>query len=360
MSRLFMTLLLLLGILSCASPDTSPDSRIQVFYYPWYGTPERDGNYRHWAHDQMGAVENRVSYQGDTDIGADFYPAGGCYSSNDPDVLARHMQQIVQAGVGSLAVSWWGEQSFEDDTLEGVFAAAENAGLKVSLHLEPLPDRDAKVCHEALAYFLGRFSDHPALYRDPHSGLPLVFVYDSYLSTVQQWQRLLTPDGDLSIRGTTLDCVMIGLWVEEHHGQDLLEAGFDGMYSYFATDGFTYGSSTRNWPQMARFAKGHGMSFVPCVGPGYADLRIRPWNGANQRDREGGAYYRRMAAAAVGISPETIGLTSFNEWHEGTQIEPAQPAQAVGFTYRDYGVVKPDGYLKMTKEWIRGFPPSRY
>jgi glycoprotein endo-alpha-1,2-mannosidase len=349
---ILFTVFLMLGAIGCGVQNPAPDARVHAFYYPWYGTMELDGEFRHWAHDQMGAVEDRVSYTGADDIGADFYPEGGCYSSNDPEVLARHMNQLRQAGVGALSVSWWGEGSFEDAALPALFDAADEAGLQISLHLEPLPGRDAKVCHDALKYFLGHFGSHSALYRDPDSGLPLVFVYDSYLSPAEEWQRLLTSGGDLSIRGTSLDCVMIGLWVEKNHGSDLHRAGFDGLYSYFATDGFTYGSSTKNWPQMAAFARENGMMFVPCVGPGYADLRIRPWNTVNQRGREDGAYYQRMAAAALAVDPPMIGLTSFNEWHEGTQIEPAQPAEAGGFTYQDYGVVDAHGYLKMTLDWI--------
>ena len=230
--------------------------------------------------------------------------------------------------------------------------AAARSGLKVSLHLEPLPGRDAAVCREALASYLGRYASHEALARDPERGLPIVFVYDSYLSSVEEWRRLLAPAADLTIRGTDLDCFMIGLWVERHHGDDLHRAGFDGMYTYFATDGFTYGSSTVNWPAMAAFAREQGMTFVPCVGPGYADLRIRPWNTANQREREGGVYYRQMAASALAVEPAMIGLTSYNEWHEGTQIEPAEARIAGGFRYRDYGSEGLDGYLTMTAEWM--------
>ena len=352
MTRLLLALALAAAALGCGMPAPDPDPRVHAFYYPWYGTPEFDGEYRHWAHDQMGAVEHRVSYPGGDDIGADFYPAGGCYSSNDPAVLARHMDELRSAGVGSLCASWWGEGSFEDAAMPALLDAAARSGLKVSLHLEPLPGRDAAVCREALASYLGRYASHEALARDPERGLPIVFVYDSYLSSVEEWRRLLAPAADLTIRGTDLDCFMIGLWVERHHGDDLHRAGFDGMYTYFATDGFTYGSSTVNWPAMAAFAREQGMTFVPCVGPGYADLRIRPWNTANQREREGGVYYRQMAASALAVEPAMIGLTSYNEWHEGTQIEPAEARIAGGFRYRDYGSEGLDGYLTMTAEWM--------
>lgn len=356
MKRAALALSLLAFAAGCGG-ERAPDARVHAFYYPWYGTPERDGEYRHWAHAQMGAVDERVHYPGGADIGADFYPAGGCYSSNDPALLRRHMAQLRDAGVGALCVSWWGVGSFEDRALPALLDAAAAGGLAVSFHLEPLPGRDAALSRRALASLLERFGAHPALWREPETGRPLVFVYDSYLSPVAEWARLLTPAGDLSIRGTELDCVMIGLWVEEGHGEDLAQAGFDGAYSYFATDGFTFGSTTTHWPRMAEFCRARGLRFVPCVGPGYADLRIRPWNDANQRGREGGDYYRRMAAAALAVAPSLIGLTSWNEWHEGTQIEPAEPAATEDFTYRDYGALGPEGYLSLTRAWIADLSP---
>ena len=132
-------------------------------------------------------------------------------------------------------------------------------------------------------------------------------------------------------------------------GEALLAGGFDGAYTYFATDGFTYGSTAANWPAMAAFARAHAWLLVPCVGPGYADLRVRPWNTANQRDRERGGYYDRQWEAALAARPPLVGVTSYNEWHEGTQIEPARPFAMAGFTYLDYGDLGSGWYLDRTR-----------
>jgi glycoprotein endo-alpha-1,2-mannosidase len=89
------------------------------------------------------------------------------------------------------------------------------------------------------------------------------------------------------------------------------------------------------------------------VGPGYEDTRIRPWNEKTTRDRDRGQYYEKMFAHAVKTNADFIGITSFNEWHEGTQIEPAVPKEIPSFTYVDYGKdTDPLFYIRKTKELI--------
>ena len=117
-------------------------------------------------------------------------------------------------------------------------------------------------------------------------------------------------------------------------GDQLLDSGFDAAYTYFASDGFTYGSTISNWPTMARFAATHHLLFIPSVGPGYDDSKIRPWNKRNSKARMGGRYYEQMWSAAMGAGATLVSITSYNEWGEGTQIEPALPKS-----------VPPDGAL---------------
>ncbi len=132
-----------------------------------------------------------------------------------------------------------------------------------------------------------------------------------------------------------------------------MDAGFDGFYTYYAAEGYMYASTPSNWSSINQFAMENDLLYIPCVGPGYIDTRIRPWNHGNTKDRQGGKYYENMFSAAVNINPDIIGITSFNEWHEGTQIEPAIPKSLPDYTYEDYGEgVDPDFYIRKTKELI--------
>ncbi len=344
------SLTLLLGLLVLTGCDSEPPAnpRLHIFYYGWYANEETDGELAHWNHRIMGRNE-APGYPGHGDIGANFYPELGEYSSNDPEILEKHLKMMRRAGTGVIVASWWGPDSFEDRQLPALLDGAARHGLQVAFHLEPFAGRNAETTREALRYLIGRYGAHPACAR--WEGLPIVYVYDSYLTPFQEWARLLQPNGEITIRNTEWDAVMIGLWVKRDERQFFVESGFDGFYTYFAADGFTYGSTAANWLGLAQYARDHKLLIVPCVGPGYLDTRIRPWNAATTRDREAGAYFDRMFAAAVATEAPMIGVTSFNEWHEGTQIEPAVPKQFEGYSYQDYTPLAPDAYLQKTSEW---------
>jgi acyl-CoA synthetase (AMP-forming)/AMP-acid ligase II len=100
-----------------------------------------------------------------------------------------------------------------------------------------------------LAHLHAKFGGHPGLHRV--GGRPVVYVYDSYHQAPAEWARLLAPGGDLSVRGAPADAHFIGLWLERGHGSELRAGGFDGAYTYFAADGFSYGASSQHWPAMA-------------------------------------------------------------------------------------------------------------
>ena len=350
----FCCFLLCLSLWPGYAHSAGLEARAVAFYYPWYGNPATDGRFANWNHAVAVRGEAPRSYPGGDDIGSNFYPSLGCYSVNDPNVLREHMRQLRQAGVGVLCASWWGRNTFTDRALPALFKAAEEAGVKVNFHIEPFPGRSATTTREAIEYLTGKFGSSPACHRLAGSGnKPVFFVYDSYLIPAAQWATVLGKGGTNTVRGSASDAVVIGLWVKKDDGRSLLEGGFDGFYTYFATDGFTYGSTTSHWPELAEWARAHDKLFVPCVAPGYIDTRIRPWNNVNTRDRGQGAYYDRMWSGALDVSPTLVGITSFNEWHEGTQIETATPKQIAGFTYLDYQPLASDYYLARTAHWLR-------
>ncbi|MBT29410.1 MAG: alpha-mannosidase [Thalassobius sp.] len=343
---------------------TSVNYNVHSFYYNWYENPTRDGQYAHWNHQVLPhwsdtTWDNAGSYPGNEDIGANFYPELGSYSSNDTATIKQHMEWLQQSGSGVLAITWWGKgknNESGDNAIPTYLDLADRYGLKLAFHIEPFY-KSAAEFKEQLEYVANKYGEHPALYK--YNGKPFYYVYDSYKLSNEEWQKVFSPEGEMSVRNTELDGTFIGLWVHENDGDSIKASGFDGYYTYFASEGFVYGSTSSNWKNLAQFASDNDMIFIPCVGPGYIDTRIRPWNAENTKSRENGKYYEKMFTAAMDVKPEIIGITSFNEWHEGTQIEPAITKSVGEYNYEDYGKdTDPLFYIKETRTLIEQFEKS--
>ena len=344
---------------------------VHIFYYPWYGNPAVDGKYIHWNHEYLPHWKKDVADQYQKgihsppdDIGSNFYPQLGCYSSSDDGTIREHMRQMRTSGAGVVVVSWYPQNKADqqgipvDKVVPKILDIAAEFGLMVTLHIEPYKNRNEQTVREDAIYIHKMYAQHPAFYKyrtKDNRYLPLLYVYDSYHTSPHDWANLLKPHGQYTIRNTPYDCVMIALMVEFVHKDYITVGGFDGFYTYFAVDGFTYGSRWSSWSKLKSFAIQTNTIFIPSVGPGYIDTSIRPWNYQNTRSRDNGGYYKRSFQAALSVQPSLISVTSFNEWHEGTQIEQAVPRSKNGFKYKDYSPHGPDYYLRLTRTHVGQF-----
>ncbi|KAK3748914.1 hypothetical protein QZH41_007388 [Actinostola sp. cb2023] len=348
-----------------------PNYNVHIFYYAWYGNPIVDGKYVHWNHKFLPHWKSEIAkkyrqgkHEPPDDIGSNFYPALGPYSSRDIKVIHNHMKQLCFAGVGVLAVSWYPSEKADeqggppDSLIPTLMDIALMYDLRVTLHIEPYKGRNDKTLQDDVQYIIKTYGNHKGFYKHKHRDgreLPLLYIYDSYRTPDSDWANLLKPEGSHSIRNTKYDCIFIALVVESKHKDVITVGGFDGFYTYFATDGFSFGSTWRTWSKLASFAKQTNTLFIPSVGPGYIDTNVRPWNSQNTRLRQNGQYYTKSWNSALSIKPDIVSITSFNEWHEGTQIEKAISKKVQGQVYKDYAPNTPDFYLKLTRKFIAKF-----
>jgi glycoprotein endo-alpha-1,2-mannosidase len=293
----------------------SRSARVGIFFYPWYGTPTRDGGYEHWG--QRGLAPP-------LDIASNFFPARGIYSSSDPAVLRSQMRYIAAAGVGTVIVSWWGRDSAEDVRLPAVVAAATAYGLQVAVHLEPYAGRTPATVREDVV-------------RLRALGISDFYVYDSATAPDADWLSV-----NRSLSG-------VRLFANTPLAGKAAAGGFTGLYTY---DVYLYdGTSFRRMCEAARKLR---LLCAPSVGPGYeaeratGDLRYRP--------RLDGATYDSMWRRALRARADLVTITSYNEWHEGTQIEPARPGRPGYESYAGawglYGQASETAYLDRTAQWV--------
>ena len=276
--------LLVVGLVSLCFAGPAQAGTVAIFYYAWYGTPTRDGSWQHW--DQNGHVPP-------SDLYSRYYPARGAYSSSDPAVVNSQMAEIAAAGVNEVIVSWWGRGSIEDARLPMVMAAARRHRLQTAIHVEPYADRSADTVLKDVTY-LASF------------GIRDFYVYHPRDIATADWATL-RPQLPASVRlfaGTQL----VGF---------AAAAKFDGFYTY---DFLAFGGA-----KFARLcAQAHAVHILcaPSVGPGYDG--VRAGEAVLTTTRRRGQTYDNLWHAALAAHADMVTITSYNEWGEGTQIEPAQ------------------------------------
>jgi glycoprotein endo-alpha-1,2-mannosidase len=299
--------------------STAPTSAI--FYYPWFGNPAHDGVYDHWQQNGNAA---------DADIASAYYPSRGAYSSRDPSVLDAQMREIERAGIGEIVVSWWGRGSATDEALTRVIAAARAHSIEVAAHVEPYRGRTIASVTGDIAYLRTL-------------GISDVFVYHATDFSAAEWQPLTSSLSD------------VRLFAQTPLAGYAKTSGFQGIYTY---DTMTY--RARVFARMCTAAHRQGLLCAPSVGPGYSAERAT--GDGRGVDRANGRTYDSMWNAAIRAGADVTTITSYNEWNEGTQIEPA--CARVG--YVDYdgawglrGTTADRAYLNRTRYWISRFVRQR-
>jgi glycoprotein endo-alpha-1,2-mannosidase len=305
-----------LALASAAGPaaQSGPVSRdAAIFYYPWYSTPVRDGGWAHWY----------VERDGQPLLSTPYYPTRGLYSSSNARIVAAQMREIRASGVGTVVVSWWGEGSPEAERLPLVTEAARRFGLEVAIHLEPYGGRTpASTAADIAELRMG-------------GGYTDFYVYDADRDPAVAWAEALAGIEGARVFGHT---TLVGR---------AKAASFDGLYTY---DVVTWnGALFRRLCNQAHMA---GLLCAPSVGPGY-DARLATRHDL-VRPRLRGATYDRMWKTALRASADLVTITSYNEWQEGTQIEPAQtqvgkPGYEGAWGRRGLGAQR--AYLEATARW---------
>jgi LysM repeat protein len=305
---------------SAARAPTQGGGLVVAFYYAWYGLDQ-------W-------VPGKVP-----DIPA--IP----YASKDRNTMIRHVEQARGAGIDAFALAWYGPQGRNNQTegnLRALLDVAAERGFGVTVDFEtrsPFYHGQADIVG-ALRHLISNHAAHPAFLR--YEGKPLIFFWA--VRDVFRGEGQSAVDAWASIR-QQVDPQHNTVWIADGANIDFLSV-FDGHHLYNIT--WNPPASVRDtlsiWAGRVRtYSSENGVRklWVATVMPGYNDLFIAGRSGRFSHDRRGGAYYRETWQAAIDSAPDLIAITSFNEWLEGTQIEPSA----------SYGNL----YLDLTAELSAGY-----
>ena len=314
--------------------DAEPDKlEVGVFYYPWYQNPETDGGWWHW--DGFG----NPAFAPPENVQSDYYPLLGAYSSFDPAVVDQHFAWIAASGIDVVITSWWGVESPENAAVPLLLDTAVQHDLKVAFHIEPYTGRTAETLITDVAYLNQTYGSHSAFYRSnkpsrwnsstANKGVFFVWLisapdFESDFVEPSYWRDAID-----TIHASTSGGMVIGnatepRWLDGGH--------FDGLYNYATVA--PADETTFSWSSSLPI----NSWYIPSVLPGFVGERS---NIDISLPRENGQSYRDQWSAAIEtpVKPFMLTITSFNEWHEGTSIEPAANAGPPGTEnlYKSFG-----------------------
>jgi Glycosyl hydrolase family 99 len=292
----------LIALAPAALTTAQPERLVLALYYPWYGLDT-------WADPVLSDTPTEP------------------YFGTDPDAIARHVGWAKDAGIDVLVSAWFGPA--DNNPTESAFRTLLDAAATQGMHAALMSETDNPAFfpsygaqRDALAYALSVHAQHPAYLRQ--DGRPVVFVWRPRgivaggaranrdgPAAVQAWRQLrdeVDPD-----RGA--------VWIAETETPGYLDV-FDGMFFYNVA-GLADPAGLMARLGGAVRSVGDDKLWIATTMPGYDDTRLLDRRDRFAVDLGGGAFFRRTFDAAAASAPDWIMITSFNEWVEGSQIEPS-------------------------------------
>jgi hypothetical protein len=241
------------------------------------------------------------------------YPTVGRYSSNQTSVMRTQVTQARQAGIDGFIVSWKSTRDLNHRLAALRDIAAEN-DFKLAITYQaqdferrPLPIDQVRQDLEELAATYGDDPVFQVLGPRPVVALSGTWHYsEAELRSVTEpvASRLLVLATEKNVRGY----------------ERVAPAVEGDLYYWSSGDPQNYEGYLQKLVAMANVVREHCGVWVAPVTPGFD---ARAVGGRRVVDRRDGETLRRSWEGALATSPDAVGVISWNEFSENTQIEPS-------------------------------------
>ena len=311
-----------------ASAQEVPPPRLFAHYMAWFEADPAGGRWGwHWT---MNRFDPSKAIAGSPEIASKFHPVIGPYDSADPHVVEYHLLLMRLAGIDGVIVDWYGRADLWDHArihrcTQLVVDMAARLGLDVAICYEDRTISD--LVREGRIEAAGRV-DHAAaevawlaenwFSRDHYlrlDGRPVLLSFGRDGLGDEEWSQVLAQAG-----GPVA-------FFSEHHRRPAALGGFDWPVpqdGLAAQDRFA--RESQEWPARIPVA-------FPRFVDVYAEAGVHPsWGRIDDAD---GATFGRTLAGALTLRPRLVQIATWNDWSEGTMIEPS-----VEFGTRDLQAVQ--------------------
>lgn len=300
---------------------------VLAFYYAWYWTKEYSSCWSMWNYGNKHEPDKIV--EGRRDISCPHYPIEGPYDSNDPILIQRHFNIANEAGIDAFIVSWWSRNNILNKPFKALLDYAAKNNTKISIYYETVPSVPFKYKITALDLidFINEYTYHPGFLKI--EGQPVIFFFRRVIRqhSIEQWVEI--------IKLLKRECKV--LLIADARDEELIKL-FDGAHVYSTLDAYLWRVNVFKYMQkFISLCKKNNKISCFSVMPGFDDklagnkfsLKRRIWQAVIHRkkelviEREGGKTYCHHWEWALDSNSDWITICSFNEWIEGTEIEPS-------------------------------------
>jgi hypothetical protein len=304
--------LILAGAMPMGAAAQSSSARepipVLAYYYIWYGASS-------WS-------------RAKTDL-----PLLGRYSSDEREVMRQHVRWAKDAGIEGFIVSWKNTITL-NDRLEKLLEVANEEGFKLGiiyqgLDFERVPVPAARVAAD-LDSFISRYAENEAFNL---FSKPLVIWSGTWEFSTEEVAE---------VTQARRDHLLILASEKNAEGYQRLADLVDGdAYYWSSVNPDTFPGYPEKLQAMGEAAHATGGLWIAPAAPGF-DARLV--GGTTVVERRDGETLRRQMDAAIGSSPDAVGLISWNEFSENSHVEPSQ----------NYGT----RYLEVVADILGGVAPA--
>jgi hypothetical protein len=298
---------------------TLPDRQYRgIFFYAWYGNPRGpDRGWEHWNECLDSDQPNSIPCEGDhsppatwasnfiPDLKKGFHPKTELYDSLDTNIIKKQIRWIERTNVDFVLLSWWGKEHRSDLVLEKIITEVmphAKSSLKWAIYYErdSLGNPSADEIKEDLDYVVGKYASTP--YYFSILGKPVVFVFakpEDNLGYVQRWA-----DARQQLRQEGKDTfISLKVWETSTDSWRNYVNWVDSWHQFAPSTGFE-----------------HVKPFSAFVSPGF----YRYHEAEPRLERDLGRFKSDLASltSLPYDHAQFLLMQSWNEWHEGHQIEP--------------------------------------
>ena len=268
-----------------AAPRPIP---VLAYYYIWYNSSS-------WNHAKID------------------YPLAGRYSSSDVAVMREQVRLARQAGIPGFLVSWKNTPVL-DRRLASLRQVAAAAGFKLAIMFEgrdffgkPLPMQQV---NSSFAYLASHYAGDP--------------VFSIFGKTMVAWSGTwaFTRAQMASITGAYRSKLAILATDRQPSDYQAVAGLFQGdAYYWSSVDPLHTPGYAQKLAEFSAVVHQQGGLWIAPAAPGFDARKL---GGTRVVPRRGGQTLRLEMNAAMGSSPDAIGLISWNEYSENSEVEPSE------------------------------------